>query len=181
MRALVFLSALLGLSYSVISNRNFRRRCFHGWIQFEQDCYKPYRMRARFMEAENKCKEVGGHLTSIHSPEENDFLRGLTSTGHVQENRWDNNVWIGFFYEKQSETWKWLDGSPTDYTNWATKEPNFMDYDSEYQASMMPDSSFDEKDHPGNWYNPDGGQWNNLHDMPLRGFVCKQKKSSMHI
>ncbi|CAP26381.2 Protein CBG05976 [Caenorhabditis briggsae] len=136
MRALVFLSTLLGLSYSVISNRNSRRLCFYGWTQFEQDCYKAYKMRAQFMEAENKCNEVGAHLTSIHSVEENDFLREFTRTGNVQENKWDNNVWIGFFFEKQSGTWKWLDGSPTDYTNWATGEPNFMEYDSEGQASV---------------------------------------------
>ena len=35
-----------------------------------------------------------------------------------------NKGWIGFNDIATTNTWVWTDGTPSDYTNWNTNEPN---------------------------------------------------------
>merc|ERR1712106_510029 len=52
--------------------------CPSGWTEFGSNCYKLYYNQLNWEEAENYCKGQGGHLASVHSAEENNFLFGLT-------------------------------------------------------------------------------------------------------
>ncbi|PIO69420.1 lectin C-type domain protein [Teladorsagia circumcincta] len=67
----------------------------------------------------------GGHLTSIHSTEENIFVADLSKSG--TEYKKDSDLtWIGL---KQANyptdtKWTWTDGTPLDYFRWAPGEPN---------------------------------------------------------
>ena len=73
----------------------------------EADCYylqktdRYYTMEDKnllqFKAAENKCKQLGGELANIDSPEEHEFLSGLASNG---------GMWIGL--KKIDSAWKWL-------------------------------------------------------------------------
>uniref|UniRef100_A0A1I7TNS0 C-type lectin domain-containing protein n=1 Tax=Caenorhabditis tropicalis TaxID=1561998 RepID=A0A1I7TNS0_9PELO len=72
-------------------------------------------------------------------------------------------VFIGLVY--LNNAWKWTDGSPVDYLNWADGEPNNMDR--EYWTVLMPDPSTD-------YYNPNGTQWNNVENYEERAFICKR-------
>jgi len=64
-------------------------------------------------EARSKCLERGGDLASIHSYEENDFISGLIQT----------YSWIGLNDIEAESYFKWSDGTPLDYTNWRTDNP----------------------------------------------------------
>uniref|UniRef100_A0A914DLL2 C-type lectin domain-containing protein n=1 Tax=Acrobeloides nanus TaxID=290746 RepID=A0A914DLL2_9BILA len=75
-------------------------------------CYRIYNGSGlTFDLAENKCKEDGGHLASIHSQEENYFLTDIGFNGNPSA-----TVWIGIHYANNA--YQWIDGTAVNYTNW---------------------------------------------------------------
>ena len=58
--------------------------------------------------------DLGGHLVSIGSQVENDFV----------DNRIGSSVWIGFTDTNTEGDFKWLSNEPVSYTNWNGAEPN---------------------------------------------------------
>ena len=81
--------------------------------------------------AEANAVAMGGHLASITTQEENDFIHSLTS----QDTRfWAAEIsgngigpWFGGFQPDGSPEpgggWRWVDGSPFGYTHWVGAEP----------------------------------------------------------
>ncbi len=57
-----------------------------GWKLFEGRCYLVVKSSATWTDAEKDCNNKGGHLVSVHSADENSFIRSLYSS---------NNMWIG--------------------------------------------------------------------------------------
>ena len=72
------------------------------------DCYT-------WKEAKNLCETMGGHLATITSKEENDFINKLTS---------NNYAFIGCTDEEKEGTWKWITGEKFSYTNWSSGQPD---------------------------------------------------------
>uniref|UniRef100_A0AC34R8Z8 C-type lectin domain-containing protein n=1 Tax=Panagrolaimus sp. JU765 TaxID=591449 RepID=A0AC34R8Z8_9BILA len=67
-------------------------------------------------QAEISCIQNGGHLTSIESFPENDFIRELTHIGLITG--WQaSQFWTGG--QRNGSGWYWLDGTYFNYTNWA--------------------------------------------------------------
>ena len=69
-------------------------------------------------EAEIHCKKEGGHLASIHSKEENDFVSELASTS---VSPW---FWIGANDLMDEGQIVWSDHSVFNYSTWQIGEPN---------------------------------------------------------
>lgn len=67
-----------------------------------------------YEEARSFARGAGGHLVSITSEEEQQFL-----ADHFGSAGW---VWIGLV--RAEEGWRWTTGEPVTYTNWASGEPN---------------------------------------------------------
>jgi hypothetical protein len=77
-------------------------------------------------------EEAGGHLATIASLEENDFVYGLIA--HRPElwfyNRYGCGIgpWLGGFqldgWQEPGEGWRWVSGELFHFTNWAWSEPN---------------------------------------------------------
>ena len=67
-------------------------------------------------EADDMSDNAGGHLVTISSEEENDFIYSLIS-------QVDNN-WIGFSDIATEGDWVWTTGEDVVYTNWDVGEPN---------------------------------------------------------
>ena len=64
------------------------------------------------------CESLGGHLVTIGSAEENEFVAGLAkSIG-------SDYTAIGFTDEAVEGQWIWVTGEDVTYTNWAYPEPN---------------------------------------------------------
>lgn len=64
--------------------------------------------------ARSLCEQNGGHLVTIASSAENDFVHQNTTT----------SSWIGFTDEINEGTWVWVTNEPVVYTKWNTGEPN---------------------------------------------------------
>ncbi|CAJ0930301.1 unnamed protein product, partial [Mesorhabditis belari] len=73
-----------------------------------------------FDDAEAYCITFGGHLASVHSDEENDFIKSLTYNTSCDRNdaNWFFGTTIlgGQIYDRTNLTDYWTDGSPTNYT-----------------------------------------------------------------
>ncbi len=67
-------------------------------------------------DAETYAQSIGGHLVTINSPLENEWIRRQFSSY--------GSVWIGYTDKAAEGTWVWADGSPTKYTHWNSGEPN---------------------------------------------------------
>ncbi|XP_063744063.1 CD209 antigen-like isoform X2 [Eleginops maclovinus] len=60
------------------------------------------------------CRERGADLVVIDSAAEQIFMAGFTKT----------YVWIGLSDREEEGTWKWVDGSPLNVTNWDNNQPD---------------------------------------------------------
>ncbi|GAA6097744.1 neurocan core protein isoform X2 [Tachysurus ichikawai] len=88
--------------------------CDHGWKKFHGHCYKLFSRRHTWEDAEKDCRELSGHLTSVTSSMEQDFLNGL---GH-------ENVWIGLNDRTVEEDFQWTDNMDLVYENWRENQPD---------------------------------------------------------
>jgi hypothetical protein len=80
-------------------------------------------------EARARAEQAGGHLVTIASADENDFVLGLVN------DRPDAFVkligpWLGGYQPSPTATeepiggWQWVDGTPWGYTAWASSQPD---------------------------------------------------------
>uniref|UniRef100_A0AC34G7D0 C-type lectin domain-containing protein n=1 Tax=Panagrolaimus sp. ES5 TaxID=591445 RepID=A0AC34G7D0_9BILA len=89
------------------------------WVEFGNNLYALLEEQVFQEEGEKRCVELGGHLASIHSKEENDFVHKL---------RGNNSVWIGqnkIANPGVDGTYTWTDGSPVDdfTVPWNQRQP----------------------------------------------------------
>jgi hypothetical protein len=64
-------------------------------------------------DARQACLNMGGHLVTVTSPAENNFIFNL----------WPNG-WIGLTDEVSEGTWRWVTNEPFSWSNWNGGEPN---------------------------------------------------------
>lgn len=64
-------------------------------------------------DARQACLNMGGHLVTVTTPEENNFIFNLWPSG-----------WIGLTDEVIEGQWRWVTGEPFSWSNWNWGEPN---------------------------------------------------------
>lgn len=79
-------------------------------VLFEGHYYKAFDISLSWTEAEEYCVGLGGHLVSINSRGEQNFIEELSSSSSK------SNIWIGGLIK--NDVWTWSDGSEFSYTNW---------------------------------------------------------------
>lgn len=114
--------------------------------------------------AEQDCvTQFGGHLASIHSQAEDNFISQLvdpTAAGNITA--WIGGIAPGGFCSGPAASYAWTDGTPWDFQNWrsTTSEPNCTGIPGCTQ--FWPDT------------NGFFSGWNDVPcDVSLNGFVCK--------
>ena len=88
-------------------------------------CYKMFEEAKNYSTAESDCIQKWGHLTSVHSKEEDEFLRRLIGPSNSPNHA--PKVVIGgkvFTDQDQIYTFYWTDGSLFDFfDNWSPGQP----------------------------------------------------------
>jgi len=95
-------------------------------------------------EAEAMAESMGGHLATITSSEEDDFVEWLVSTygtGNLER------YWLGGYQLlpgdgncEPADCWAWVTGEQWDYTNWQPGEPNNGVGGTQHYLHYWPDS-----------------------------------------
>ncbi|XP_076342329.1 macrophage mannose receptor 1-like isoform X2 [Tachypleus tridentatus] len=110
-------------------------------------------------DAEDYCTKEGGHLVSIHSKKENNFIQKM-----IQEagSFIIKSYWIGFHALGLDGQFEWTDGSLTEFINWDNTNEKF---EAEEKCVLM---------------FPNSGTWVDHHcDLQERGAVCKVANSKL--
>jgi hypothetical protein len=125
-------------------------KCGKDWALYKHKCVKYFNQAVKFQEAEEICESNNATLISIHSAEENEFIRSYVQNQPLSSTR----VWIGLI-KNVSDEFSWVDKSPVVYVNWDLGQPdNFGG--SERYAQMLIDIN---------------GKWNDMFDYNYP-FVC---------
>ena len=85
-----------------------------GFSEFNGHKYKLIVEEMSWPEAKTYCESLGGHLVTITSEEENNFVNSLIN----------KSTMIGLSDADEEGNWKWVTGEALTYTNWAKNEPN---------------------------------------------------------
>ncbi|XP_058047349.1 C-type lectin lectoxin-Lio1-like [Ahaetulla prasina] len=156
MERFIFLSlSLLVVALSLSGKAGADPQCPFGWFFYNGQCYKVFRQRKSWHEAEMCCRqqEEGSHLASIHSWEESWFVARV-----VSQNVYLFNVWIGLSDPEKQRTWVWSDGSSFRYRSWKRGEPNNLFWN-EYCIELWSFSGY--------------LRWNDQRCRSRRYFICK--------
>ncbi|XP_022106457.1 echinoidin-like [Acanthaster planci] len=100
------------------------------WTRFGDHCYRFFRPTKSWQAAEEHCQEFfsrkgQGHLASIHTAEENNFLIQMWQTLVPREENYVNtHVWLGHTDQTKEGTFSWSDGTGFYYQAWRDGQPN---------------------------------------------------------
>lgn len=108
-------------------------------VEFNGHEYTLVTISKPWIEAKADCESQGGHLVTITSQEENDFVVSLLGS---------ETVWIGLTDEQNEGVWQWVTGETVTYTNWdpGPGEPNggtSENYAEMYSNGLWNDASGD--------------------------------------
>ncbi|TSK53689.1 Neurocan core protein [Bagarius yarrelli] len=88
--------------------------CDHNWRKFHGHCYRYFIHRLNWEDAEKDCREHNGHLASIHTREEQNFINSMSH----------ENTWIGLNDRTVEEDFHWTDNMDLQYENWRENQPD---------------------------------------------------------
>jgi len=127
-------AAFTGNGQSVTEATKTVRQCPVDWVNAGQlGCYKLLTQahNLSWIESENECERLGGHLAEPKSIEKARFLYSFTA---VMKNTTDIHAWyIGLSDFGSEERWEWIHSKePVTYSHWTdnsplTGEPNLAD------------------------------------------------------
>jgi len=89
---------------------------------FNGHTYSVYETGLSWYDAESYCESLGGHLVTIISADEQNFVQTLIKDGKKMQ------YWIGATDEETWGIWKWVTGEKWEYTNWGSGEPSNSKY-----------------------------------------------------
>lgn len=84
-------------------------------VAFGKHRYMLFRDAISWPEAKKRCDEMGGHLVTITSPEENDFVFRVSG---------GRRCWIGMSYDPKQRRYVWVTNEPARYARWRPSQPN---------------------------------------------------------
>ena len=127
--------------------------------------YSINRSKGTWEAAQASAAASGGHLVTITSADEEQFIVSTFLTGDDQL----AVFWMGCSDKAVEDTFVWVTGEPFSYTNWKSGEPNGWDGEGEDYCCI-------------NWNAVRGdplGQWNDTLDSGLDGLRQRRERRSL--
>ena len=79
-------------------------------------------------EAKEYCEELGGHLVTITSQDEQDFIERIICS----QSEYANLYYLGATDDGIENNWHWITDEPFEYTNWQDGQPDGHENDEDY-------------------------------------------------
>ncbi|XP_039676874.1 lactose-binding lectin l-2-like [Perca fluviatilis] len=117
---------LFGLALSAVSPSDDhqvklqRGNCPMFWFSFNDRCYKYVATRMTWADAELHCVSEGANLVSIHSLDEQNFVKYLIKNFDPAE----GYTWFGLSDIHKEGSWMWSDGCAVKFVFWNSGQPN---------------------------------------------------------
>uniref|UniRef100_A0A8C8FEF3 Brevican n=1 Tax=Oncorhynchus tshawytscha TaxID=74940 RepID=A0A8C8FEF3_ONCTS len=126
--------------------------CEPGWEKFMGFCYRHFTKRQGWEVAEQHCRMCGGHLISVMTPEEQDYIN----------DKYKEYQWMGLNDRTIEGDFRWSDGNPLLYENWYRGQPDSYFLSGEDCVVMV-------------WH--DGGRWSDVPCNYHLSYTCKKGTS----
>ncbi len=104
-------------------------------------------------EAETYCESLGGHLATITSKEENDFVWQFMRDSKFYD------AYFGLSDKNEEGKWEWVTGEQVEFTNWHEGEPNNGAGAAEENYAMF--------------YHNYEDEWNDWDFGEIKSFICE--------
>ncbi|MGN1442629.1 MAG: lectin-like protein [Acutalibacteraceae bacterium] len=134
--------------------------------------YYLYKSEATWTKAKKLCESRGGHLVTITSKGENDFVASMV--------KGDDAVWIGIYQKDKNSSFKWVTNEKVSYKNWLVyinetpyKAPQYVISDKENYGALYNDGTWENRLNESLKaaidYNDSG--W--VYDNSIQGYICE--------
>ena len=137
--------------------------CPENWEKEEDRCYLWPSHKRSWREAEQFCKEEGGHLASVTNQRIHDYI-----WSKVDQRNKKTHFWIGGTDQAKEGTWTWTDGSLWNFTKWGTtpkRQPDNYNWDWDL---------FEDEDCLQIYHRRSTDGWNDKECSSEKKFVCSR-------
>lgn len=133
-------------------------------LEFNGHFYKVFDLKMSWNEAKEYCENIGGHLATISSSEENNYLIGVSGKKNV--------YWIGMKLNGTNNCY-WITGESVEFTNFHRGEPD--NYQGKQGHCVLIVKSSGTGWRTGEWSDmePEGESWDGDKFWSDNGFICE--------